>query len=620
MVLISRQANIAANLLNNPHIYQVKDLAKKYKVSVRTLRNDLKKIAEWLNGQPGCQYNTKPGKGIWISCTSDDNRKKAVDSLQLCESEGDIVTHYLSPNQRKWKLLTELAFTDEYLTGKKLAKMLDVSANTFLADLANAKKEAKKFNLDLIGKNYYGYCLDGTEIDLRSLMEYILQKHINRFSYNTKNLLEMITKIMTKSPNNSYLPVKIGKLLNYVALILVDQLPFTKSLNSSSDLSIVKSMINRLTIILVENQRHRYLNTKLYDRKLNSKQESYSQIYHLVSKIFGLKPIKSEEKYFIFGVNLSEKRMEINEIVEKVISFVSEKTNLPLTDDLQLRDSLSQHLFRELNTNYQHASEYTPFTEEVKNRFNSLFEIVKEALEKYISKSPIIIEDTFITLVSLHFLISIIDMAKVKPVKVLYVCSSGLGATRLLEKIIEKRIPYVVSAGFASVVNYQLKIRELNPDLVISIFPLEKVKGTMIVQVNPIPNERDLSLIEKKLGQVVKEPSYTHGVQIKNVLKKEKSISLTDKVLSICLEAFIEISNYFSFRINQKYQKAFMIHVQLATERIYFNEQYDIRPSEHQIKKFAKEDITKIKEIYHGLNLEINISEVVAILRYTLLK
>lgn len=80
------------------------------------------------------------------------------------------------------------------------------------------------------------------------------------------------------------------------------------------------------------------------------------------------------------------------------------------------------------------------------------------------------------------------------------------------------------------------------------------------------------------------------------------------------------MSEYFANRVSKKYEKAFMIHVQLATERIYFGKQYDIKLSEKQISKFRSEDINKLKKIYRDLDLEINISEAVAILRYTLLK
>ena len=102
----------------------------------------------------------------------------------------------------------------------------------------------------------------------------------------------------------------------------------------------------------------------------------------------------------------------------------------------------------------------------------------------------------------------------------MYVCSSGLGATRLLEKVVQENIPYIVSVGFASVINYQVKIRELEPDIVISIFPLEKVDNTTIIQVNPIPNESDLSEIKARISRLKPKINLKSGVQYQTTLKK----------------------------------------------------------------------------------------------------
>lgn len=620
MTLISRQINIAKHLLNNPQIYRVNDLSKKYKVSVRTIRNDLNKIAEWINKQPGCHYNTKPGKGIWISFASDFNRKDAIESLQSFVSEENIISRYLDPTQRKWKILTELVFSDGYITGKELAKSLNVSANTFLSDLAYVKKEVKKFNLNLVSKNYYGYTLEGSEISLRSLMEYVLQNQLNMYSYGATNLMDMIYKIITKSVINEYLPREVNKLINYISLILADQLSIKDFLNSCFDLSVTKSMINRLTIIIFENKRKRNLTIHKNFKKISLAQKRYTRIYHLIMKTFRIEPTLDEEKYFVFGVKVLEKDVETDTVVEEIIAYVSDKLDLPLSNDIQLRDSLTQHLMSEINSNYQHFHDYTPFTEEVKSRFGSLFTAVKDALKIYVSKSPLIIGDTFATLVSLHFLVSISDMKKVYPIRALYVCSTGLGATKFLKKTIQGRIPYIKSVGFASVINYRLKIQEQKPDIVISIFPLEKVKNTSIIQVNPIPNERDLTAIEEKISRMVKKSAFQKGMPLQSMVKQENIVGTTEKVLSLSIEAFTNVSEYFMSRVNPKYEKAFMIHVQLATERIYFGKQYDVKPSIEQINKFRTEDINKLKKIYRDLDLEINISEVVAILRYTLLK
>jgi len=620
MTLTSRQISIATNLLNNPQTYKVKDLSERYKVSVRTVRNDLKKISEWINEQPGCQYNTKTGKGVWISFAGDFNRKNAIESLQSLLNEENSNSQYLSPDQRKWKILTKLVFSDKYLTGRQLTETLKVSPNTFLSDLNNAKDEVRKFNLELVSKNYYGYFLDGDEISIRALMEYILQKQLSKYAYGSNNSMDMMARITTKSELNTSLPQDLNKLINYVALVLEDELFSFEEGNSVTDLNVIKSMIIRLVIIIFENKKKKIIKIKAQSKKINSSQKQYAKIYRLVIKKFNIEPIKDEEKYFIFGVKVLEKDVEANAVVKQIITYVSKKMNLPLNNDIQLQDSLTQHLLSELNSSYQSFNDYTPFTEEVKNRFSELYMVVKQALKKYISQSPLITNDTFTTLVTLHFLVSVSDTEKVTQIKALYVCSSGLGATRLLEKVVQENIPYIVSVGFASVINYQVKIRELEPDIVISIFPLEKVDNTTIIQVNPIPNESDLSEIKARISRLKPKINLKSGVQYQTTLKKEQTINSAEKVLSLSLEAFIEVNEYFDHLIDAKYKKAFMIHVQLATERIYFNRQYNSKPSDRQINKFSKKDVDKLRKIYKKLGLDINISEIVAILRYTLLK
>ena len=620
MTLTSRQISIATNLLNNPQTYKVKDLSERYKVSVRTVRNDLKKISEWINEQPGCQYNTKTGKGVWISFAGDFNRKNAIESLQSLLNEENSNSQYLSPDQRKWKILTKLVFSDKYLTGRQLTETLKVSPNTFLSDLNNAKDEVRKFNLELVSKNYYGYFLDGDEISIRALMEYILQKQLSKYAYGSNNSMDMMARITTKSELNTSLPQDLNKLINYVALVLEDELFSFEEGNSVTDLNVIKSMIIRLVIIIFENKKKKIIKIKAQSKKINSSQKQYAKIYRLVIKKFNIEPIKDEEKYFIFGVKVLEKDVEAKAVVKQIITYVSKKMNLPLNNDIQLQDSLTQHLLSELNSSYQSFNDYTPFTEEVKNRFSELYMVVKQALKKYISQSPLITNDTFTTLVTLHFIVSVSDTEKVTQIKALYVCSSGLGATRLLEKVVQENIPYIVSVGFASVINYQVKIRELEPDIVISIFPLEKVDNTTIIQVNPIPNESDLSEIKARISRLKPKINLKSGVQYQTTLKKEQTINSAEKVLSLSLEAFIEVNEYFDHLIDAKYKKAFMIHVQLATERIYFNRQYNSKPSDRQINKFSKKDVDKLREIYKKLGLDINISEIVAILRYTLLK
>lgn len=620
MTLTSRQKDITIRLLNDPRIYKVKNFSKKYNVSVRTIRSDLNKVSEWLNEQADCRYNSKPGKGIWVSFTSDSNRKKAIDSLQSVSSDSRENIQYYNPDQRKWRILTELVFSNNYLTGKELANLLNVSPNTFLSDLKNVRKEANKFQLKLISKNYYGYCLTGSEINVRSLMEFILQEHMDKYTCGINNLVNALIKISIESNFDIYLPKTVRKLISNVSLLLIDKFTNSNFQINNLNLNAVKSMINRLVIIIFENKKSENFSKNFFNRKINSKQILYTAIYRFVIKCFHVEPSKNEEKYFIFGANVSETKVEVNTVAREIINYVSNSLDLSLNSDMQLQDSLTQHLMNELNSNYQYFNDYTPFTDEVKNQYPKLFFTVKQALTKFISKNPVIISDTFITLISLHFLVSLNDSKRFSQIQVLYVCSSGLGATSLLQKLIQERIPYIRSVGFATVMNYYFKIQELKPDLVISIFPLAEVKKVPIIQVNPIPTEQDISAIQTKVQQLIKNDKFYKNSIQKNSSKSSLSINDVEKVLSLSLEAFIRIKEYFGNRINKKYLDAFMIHVQLATERIYFNMQYEVKPEAKELEQFSIKDVDVLKKIYKKLKLNISISEIVAILRYTLLK
>lgn len=60
-----------------------------------------------------------------------------------------------------------------------------------------------------------------------------------------------------------------------------------------------------------------------------------------------------------------------------------------------------------------------------------------------------------------------------------------------------------------------------------------------------------------------------------------------------------------------------MIHVMMAAHRIYFHHSYDSQMVSLKGIKERSEDIKKIKQIFLQNQLEINMTEISAILQYT---
>ncbi|WP_438501722.1 hypothetical protein, partial [Acinetobacter baumannii] len=79
-------------------------------------------------------------------------------------------------------------------------------------------------------------------------------------------------------------------------------------------------------------------------------------------------------------------------------------------------------------------------------------------------------------------------------------CSTGLGATSLIKQKINEELNNITIVAFASVLNAQEMIATKDPDLVISIFPINGIDRPFI-KVHPLPTEQDL----KKIQQIIKK-------------------------------------------------------------------------------------------------------------------
>lgn len=618
MVLTSRQRKIAHRLLNSSKVLTEKDLSKELSVSTRTISNDLDKVSKWIDKNEGSEYKSKPGKGIWVDFVNEKYRKITINNLEVTErTEKD--NRYYSFEDRQWKIISYLEFNFKFHTGKELSELTKVSINTLLSDLQSVKKQLKNFDLELIGKKYYGYTIKGLEINHRNLMEYIIQRKINKYTFLAKNINEYLLSISFEIAKDSELPKKLREYISSISLLLINNLQ-DQTNKSAEKLEIVKSMVNRLAIIVYRSKQNNKLIRK--SKLIKNVDSFYRGIYENVIHLFNLEFQPSEYDYFIHGGRMYDKEIHADKLSLLLINFVSNKLNVPLEKNMQLQDALTQHLMMKINNNYQYLSEYTPFTEEVKRKYRFLFKVVKQALFKYISNSPVVVDDTFITLISLHFLSAISELKVKQKIKVLYVCSTGLGASSLLQRLIENKIQNIESVGFASSINYKNKIKKLKPNLVISIFPLDKRSNLPVVQVNPIPTDEDLNIIQKTIKNLSKDTLNNYSLDSP---KENKSFSFNNqeeiiKIISLTLQSSVQLKNYLSRKIDPKYEDAFLIHTQLATIRIIFNNQYQFSSSDEEIRKFLPEDVVFVKTIFKGLGLNINNSEIVALLRYTQLK
>lgn len=88
MQLSNRQIKIIARLLTIDSVITTKKLADQFNVSIRTIKNDLNVIQEWMTNY-GDYYQSKPHAGIWVKGNIED--KEFLKHQLLCSINYDHV-------------------------------------------------------------------------------------------------------------------------------------------------------------------------------------------------------------------------------------------------------------------------------------------------------------------------------------------------------------------------------------------------------------------------------------------------------------------------------------------------------------------------------------------------
>ncbi|MEQ4551821.1 transcriptional antiterminator, partial [Weissella sp. GP1] len=200
-----------------------------------------------------------------------------------------------------------------------------------------------------------------------------------------------------------------------------------------------------------------------------------------------------------------------------------------------------------------------------------------------------------------------------------YICSTGLGVTSLIKQKINEELNNITIVAFASVLNAQEMIATKDPDLVISIFPINGIDRPFI-KVHPLPTEQDL----KKIQQIIKKILASSNQQERHNLNlRETSINkdtLEDFSKELILKAYTiyeRLLVILEAELIQEYREAFLLHVFLMVHRITFDQQY--MAEGRQVDQIILDKGTlvgKIEAVFAENNLGINQSEISALFSY----
>ncbi|MCT1578121.1 BglG family transcription antiterminator [Oceanobacillus kimchii] len=499
MYLSSRERHILKILLEAEKEMPVKDIAGQLGVSIRTIHREIKKTEKVLEDYQ-LNLTKKTGTGIIIQGSLENKNvlQQAIEELssaELTEEERQVILLY-----------TLLQFRDPVKLFH-LATELNVTIAMVSQDLNKLESQVKSFGLSLIRKKGYGVRIEGDEARKRSVLSHLISRHIDPFQYVEK-LKERIQEDVAKSDTIS------ARLLGLVDADKLDkieeqiqrmrhQLPY--DLADSAYIGLVVHLalaIERLqkgdTIHFDDGYKEQIKDKQEYKiaaEIIDHLEEAFSlsipedEIGYITMHLMGAK-LRENQNYL-----LEESSMDIAYKAKELIRFVSNEMNIDVTTNNRFLNDLTTHLKPAVYRLKQQMNINNPMIDEIKKDYVELFEVVDKAIQHVFPN--IAFPDEEIGYIVLHFAATFLQTDSQSDIKVLVICSSGIGTSKMLASKLKNTFPEISIANHQSL--FDLNEETLSGyDVIVSTVALEDINRSYVL-ISPLLTDEEARKIKVEL-------------------------------------------------------------------------------------------------------------------------
>ncbi|MDI7816647.1 BglG family transcription antiterminator [Clostridioides difficile] len=512
----NREIRIIKFLLKEGHT-TVKEIADDLDVSEKTVSKSLKEVEAVLK-KIGLSLVRKPKIGVYI----DGDLKKILPYL---DNKGSQIP--TTREERVVYIYSILLKSNDYITIQQISDELYISRGTIERDLAEVEKLLKNEGVSIYKKPSKGIKLDISERDKRQLTAKFIHKFWSRNWYikqEQESFYQAFEKIQA-DVNGIFSEDDLS--------IIIDILRnFSRERNFEFSDYEFQSLVIHLAIAVERIRKGEYIEESLYVGNIeNNQMSNTTYLAKQLEQKFSILLPKSEIGYINLHLVASDQHRDTTELKDTSDNHYETNTNnisnlreiikntlYETAYDKDLIDGLTSHVHSSINRLKYGLSIKNPYVNTIKQNFSLSFEQALDLKKVIEFIYDIRINDDECAYIALHFE-AFRERVKELPqnVRVVLVCSTGLGSSRLLSARIKKYFPMIKIEKILSV--QELVSSKIDADLVISTIYLELETIPTII-VSPILNESDIRTLEKNIQNVSGNTSKKYK-SFKNLIFKE---------------------------------------------------------------------------------------------------
>lgn len=513
MYLSTRESSILTILLNSRNKHTAQDISEQLNINERTVYRELKNIKATLKTFD-LELVTIPSEGFEIQ-----GKSESLSALKQAFQKQNI--HQILTVTERVDLVTLILLLEEdFIKMQAIAAELLVSLSTIKKDIAFLTDNLPEKGIRVISKKGEGIKLETDVINRHILTLDILTKHVASSEFIAWFLLK-------KSKDSFYKKICFQK-INEPLHFAYEQLGELKADIDDNDLQELVILLslwlnichltalpnNSIDTIAIElNQ----TGNKLYQRMIEKQKTILAKKIHPESFLDYLKWIIHLyfQRNHTDEFDLPRFDNDIAVSVKAMVNNVEAQLGVKLHgNERQIRD-LSAHLRKAVTRINSGLFVRNPMKDEIKKNYLFIFEIVSRAAEEVFGKD-FFPEDELCFLV-LYF-VMMIDKLSNKAFRVLIVCSSGMGSSKMLTSRLEYEVPEVYVKDIISLTDLHNKDVH-DYELVLSTIPLPLAPEDYL-KVSPLLNEQELALVQTKINN--------HKYSDLKTIQRQKQMNIED--------------------------------------------------------------------------------------------
>ena len=513
MYLSTRESSILTILLNSRNKHTAQDISEQLNINERTVYRELKNIKATLKTFD-LELVTIPSEGFEIQ-----GKPENLSALKQAFQKQNI--HQILTVTERVDLVTLILLLEEdFIKMQAIAAQLLVSLSTIKKDIAFLTDNLPEKGIRVIPKKGEGIKLETDVINRHILTLDILTKHVTSSEFIAWFLLK-------KSKDSFYKKICFQK-INEPLHFAYEQLGELKADIDDNDLQELVILLslwlnichltalpnNSIDTIAIElNQ----TGNKLYHRMIEKQKTILTEKSHPESFLDYLKWIIHLyfQRNHTDEFDLPRFDNDIAISVKAMLNNVEAQLGVKLHgNERQVRD-LSAHLRKAVTRINSGLFVRNPMKDEIKKNYLFIFEIVSRAAEEVFGKD-FFPEDELCFLV-LYF-VMMIDKLSNKAFRVLIVCSSGMGSSKMLTSRLEYEVPEVYVKDIISLTDLHNKDVH-DYELVLSTIPLPLAPEDYL-KVSPLLNEQELALVQTKINN--------HKYSDLKTIQRQKQMTVED--------------------------------------------------------------------------------------------